>query len=371
MANRPKKKNVTIQQLLAALLDDKAVFPPAYLHHFSDLDGDDLNALQSIWPQVSPNRRFTLLEDLEEMADVDMLVSFEAIAMVALKDEDPRVRTVAVRLLYESDNLKLAETFMSMLAEDPDIEVRAAAATGLGMYVYEGELEEIPEELFRKIENYLLKVVSGEDNILVRRRALEAMGVSGRDEVPPLIRKAYESGDQDWLISALFAMGRSADESWGPDVVRMLRHPQTKVQIEAAQAAGELALDAARRPLLKLLDDELQDSELRVAIYWALSKIGGEDVRETFETRLEETEDDEEAETIESALENLDFTEEMDAISLLEFDDLPDVDQDLQEYLSDRNARIINLDDEDTPDDIDLNPPDNTRKPGRKRHKPH
>jgi HEAT repeat protein len=153
-------------------------------------------------------------------------------------------------------------------------------------------------------------------------------------------------------------MGRSADTAWAPEVKKMLHHNQTSVQIEAVRAAGELELEATRRIMLQMLDDELQDSDLRSAIYWSLSKIGGDDVRETLELRLEETEDDEEAEALEDALANLDFTEEIGLLNLMDIDDVPQEDEDPQEYLLTRNARVLNLEEEE--EETDTSPPDKT-----------
>ncbi len=215
MTNRPQKKNVPIKQVLTALLDEQNVFPPSYMHHFSDLEGEDLEAVRSIWPQVSASRRFTLLEDLEELSEADTLVSFDNLAKLALQDPDPRVRTVAIRMLWESEDPRLAPVFMKMLTEDPSTDVRAAAANGLGKYIYLGELEEIPDDLLHQVEESLLAVLSGKDEVLVRRRALESIGFSGREEVPPFIRSAYQSGDTDWISSALYAMGRSAELRMG------------------------------------------------------------------------------------------------------------------------------------------------------------
>jgi hypothetical protein len=319
MINRPKKQNISIQQVLAALLDDQNIFPAIYLHHFSDLDGPDMEALRALWPQVSSQRRFSLIGDLEDLAESDTLVSFDNVARMALSDEDPRVRTVAIRLLWENKDARLASSYIEMLHKDPDANVRAAAATGLGSYVYLGEVEEIASELHHKIENHLMEVLSGDDQPLVRRRALEALGFSSRKEVPELIRSAYNSGDNDWVISALYAMGRSADPAWAPEVNQMLRHPMTSVQSEAVRAAGELGLESSRRTLIKLLDDELQDEEVRTAAIWSLSQIGGEEVRETLEMILEETEDEDDIEILENALDNLSFTEDVGLYGLFDF----------------------------------------------------
>lgn len=343
MVNRPKKQNVSIQQIITALLDEQNYFPPAYLYHFSDLEGEDLEALHAAWLHASPHRRFTLLESLEELAEEDTLVAFDNVARMALNDSDARVRTVATRLLSETEDPKLAPVFMRMLAEDSDINVRAAAATALGLFVFLGELEEIPEKIHHKIEDRLIAAVSEPNDVLIQRRALESLGFSGRTEVPPLIRQAYETEDPDWLVSALFAMGRSADDTWGPEVLRMLRHSQTTVQAEAVRAAGELELDAARRPLIQLLDDELIDIEVRAAVYWSLSKIGGGDVREILEDHLEESEDEDEVTLLEEALQNLDFTEEINMFDMLDIDDIPEEDESIEEFLAERKARVVNL----------------------------
>jgi HEAT repeat protein len=321
MTTHSQKKNVSLQQVLTALLDESTIFPPAYMRYFSDLEGADLEAVRSVWPQVKPHRRLALVEDLEELAETDTLVSFDNFASMALRDSDPRVRTVAIRLLWEAEDPRLVSTFIEMLDKDPDPDVRAAAANALGQFIYMGEIEDIPEEALHRVEESLLKVIASQDEEIIRRRALESLGFSGRPEVPALIRTAYESNNADWMSSALYAMGRSADNAWAPDVMRMLRHPKANVQIEAVRAAGSLELDKSRRILLDILEEEAQDSELRAAIFWSLSQIGGEEVRETLEGILEETEDEEEVEILEEALDNLSFTEDVGLYGLFDFAD--------------------------------------------------
>jgi HEAT repeat protein len=337
MSNLSQKKNIPFQQVLAALLDDQSVFPPAYLHQFSDLEGKEFTAFESVWHQVKPNRRFALLEDLEEVAENDTLVLFDNIARLALKDTDPRVRAVAIRLLWENDDPKIARTIMSMLKEDSDPRVREAAASGLASFIYQGEIEELPGELHHAMEDALLAVLNGQDEEIIRRRALESLGFSGRAEVPPLIRKAYESGDAGWLTSSLFAMGRSADQVWEPEVKRVLQHPNAEVQFEAVRAAGELSLSSTRRILLDMLEEEAQDSDIRAAVIWSLSQIGGDEVRDTLEEILENTEDEEEIEVLENALDNLEFTEEVGIYGMIDFDQLGEPNTeipDIEAYLN-------------------------------------
>jgi HEAT repeat protein len=316
-------QNAPFQTVVEALLDNGTTFPPRYLHRFSDIAPADLTHLLKVWPQIATKRKHTLLEDLEELAETDTLTSFDDMARPLLKDADPQVRIRAIRLLWESENTKLVPIFLKIMNEDPDAEARAAAANALGLFVYQGELEKIPAELHHQIEDALLKVLGSSKDVLVRRRALESLGYSGREEVIPLIEAAFHDKNPDWVVSSLFAMGRSSDERWKKQVLAKLHDPDDDIRSEAIHAAGELELASARPILLDTLEDE-EDLELRRELIWSLSKIGGEGVRAKLEEILEAEEDDEEADFIEEAMDNLSFTEDMSQFDL--FDLNPDME---------------------------------------------
>ena len=318
-------QNAPFQTVVDALLDNDIPFPPRYLHRFSDLASTDLTILLKAWSQISTRRKQTLLEDLEELAEADTLTSFDDMARPLLKDTDPQVRIRAIRLLWENEDAKLVPIFLKILNEDEEPEVRAAAANALGLFVYQGELEKIPAELHHRIEDDLLKAATSAKDVLVRRRALESLGYSGREEVVLLIEAAYHKKDPDWVVSALFAMGRSADGRWKKQVLSQLTAPDQDIRSEAIHATGELELSSARPILLDLLEDE-EDLELRREIIWALSKIGGEGVRNRLEELLDTETDDEEAEFIEEAIDNLFLTEDMaelDMFGINPDEDLP------------------------------------------------
>ena len=188
------------------------------------------------------------------------------------------------------------------------------------MFVYLGELEEIPQTLFTKIENALLEGLKQKDTSIVRRRCLESLGYSSRDEIPQWIEKAYKMEDEQWQASSLFAMGRSADSRWEKHVLDRL-DAQDEILFEAVRAAGELEIQAAREPLLELLEDfEEMEEDLRDAAIWSLSKIGGDDVRDTLEKIMDAIESDDEVDFIQNALDNLEFTEGANLFGLFDFD---------------------------------------------------
>jgi HEAT repeat protein len=325
-----KTTKLSFQKLLDALLNEDAAFPPQYLPRFTDLPPAELVRLHKVWNQVPLWRRQALLEDLEELSEADTIMLFDGVGRIALNDTDPKVRMIAVRMLSDYDDPALLPTYLQLVEADPDAAVRAAAASALGTFIYQGEIEELAEKKLRQVEEMLLRVTQGQDDLLVRRRALEALGFSGRSEVPPLIEAAYHSKNVDWVISALFAMGRSANEQWRTAVMAMLDSARPEIRTEAVQAAGELSLVEARQPLLALLDED--DENVRLAAVWSLSQIGGPGVRDALEARLEEAEDDEEADFIEMALENLAFNDDLGMFSLI---DLDDADLDESEPLED------------------------------------
>jgi HEAT repeat protein len=313
-------QNAPFLTVIDALLDDDNPFPARYLHRFSDMEPADLKQLKKDWPGISPTRKHTLLEDLEDLAETDTLTSFDDLARSLLADPDPQVRARAVRLLWECEDQKLVHVYLDMLNHDEDVDVKAAAANALGQFVYLGELEKIPAELYQEIEDQLLKATSASNETLIRRRALESLGYSGRKELIPLIEAAFDDKNTDWVVSALFAMGRSSDNRWKKQVISQLRSADEEIRSEAIHAAGELELETSRGIMLDILEDE-EDLEVRRELIWALSKIGGQGVRSKLEELLEIEEDDEEADFIEEAIDTLSFTEDMGNFSLIDVDD--------------------------------------------------
>ena len=309
--------------IAVALIDLSQPFPPRMLRGFSDLSRMDLHTLEGLWPQIDPKRKLSLFEDLESIAEIDTLVNFDEFAKLGLTDPDSAVRVMAIRLLWECEEPSLISVIVEMLLSDGVEDVRAAAASALGKYVYLGELDSISDNLKISVVQNLLDVVAGDDLPLVRRNALESLGYSSHSKVPALIRKALESDDTLWTQSALYAISRSADEQWSDTVIRHLSHPESEIKFEAVRAAGELELVDARDILLQLLEEDEDDLELRYAAIWALSQIGGEGIKETFEEMLKKSDDEDEISWLEKGLENLDLGGDLDKLGLLNFDGAP------------------------------------------------
>lgn len=320
-----QQPEVSFEEVIVALRDEENPFPARFLYRLSGLEGEQLGLVSRVWFDLSTKRRLGLLEDLETLSESDFMVNFDAIDRIALGDADARVRQTAIRALWPSEEVNLVPRLVELMEKDESPEVRAQAAAALGRFVYLGELERIPQATLKHIEQHLLKALEADPDALVMRRALEALGFSSRPEMPDLIEQAYANDDDDWIASALFAMGRSADQRWAPLVTERLKDPNAELSREAARAAGELELEDAVPSLIELLQEE--DADLRLTAAWSLSQIGGTDAEDALHELLERTEDEDEIDLIEDALENLDFTHAMADMNLLEFspDDLDEM----------------------------------------------
>jgi len=331
--SEPQK--IPFQSVIDDLLDQNKALTQRFLIRLSDLEGAEITQLKRAWPEIPVQRRQNLMEEVEQLSEDDTLLSFLELGRIALEDEEAAVRLPTVRMMWEYDEPDLAPIFMQMAESDSSQDVRAEAVIALGRYVYLGEIEDIPTQTLAQVENLLLRFVNSDEPKQLRRKSLEALGFSSRDEVPPLIEKAYRSGDKEWMASALFAMGRSANESWQAQVLEMLESTFPTLRTEAARAAGELEISDASERLKDLLDDP--DENVRAASIWSLSQLGGEGVREILEEMYEQSEDDEELEYLESALDNLAFTEDMRLMPLFDF---PEAEDDSD------NEDLYELDDE-------------------------
>jgi HEAT repeat protein len=258
-----------------------------------------------------------LLEGLVKAADQGIELDFEAIARLALSDEDGSVRAHAIRALWESKDWRLGEKFLGLVESDPDLQVRLQAVIALGSFLLLSEYEEIWAELGRRIGDCLLRLARSDLPMDIRRRAVESLGFSSRDEVPEVLRAYYEDPDPVVRSSVLLAMGRTADgEAWQSYVTREFQSLNAMVRCEAARAAGELELKKSVPDLIELLEDT--DSEVRERAIWALGEIGGGRSRkalEKYHARATQSERD----LVEDALGNLEFESGLGDFTLLDF----------------------------------------------------
>ena len=275
------------------------------LRGLSDLPRDHMEELRALWEALSPARRVELLREMVEQAETHVDFNFHAVLRMLLDDADARVRRLAIEGLWEDEKTSLIAPLTAMLRGDDAAEVRAAAATSLGRYVWLGVIEEIAQRHADAAEAALREAWfrPGEVNE-VRRRALESLAHTDTDGLSEMIRNAYYDEDDQMRQSAVFAMGRTGDIRWSRLVIEETDSADPAMRFEAAQAAGELGLKPAVPLLIRLLDDP--DTIVREAACAALGKIGGATARRALEF-LRRGEDEALAQAADDALAELRF----------------------------------------------------------------
>lgn len=294
-----------LDALLNELYENPKMPAQASLYHFSDLDPKDISRVREAWICLPVVLRREMIVQLVELAEADFEVNFGQVFRLGLEDEDAQVRTSAVEGLWEDEDIHLIPILTNRLRTDEDISVRAAAAASLGRFILLGELDKIrPDPFTVTYEALLVACQDKEEDLEVRRRALESLSYVNNEVVKNLIRETYAAPEEKAHISAVFAMGRSADTCWAKQVRQELFQPNPELRYEAARACGELQLREAVPDLEELADDI--DPEVQDAALWALGQIGGEEARRILE-RYCNVENEALRTAAEAALDELEF----------------------------------------------------------------
>ena len=291
----------SLHDVLAELRDGD--FSQARVARLSDLSREDANILARAWPEFPEATREAIVRRIDELSEERIDVNFRRALRVALEDPSATVRQLAVSALWEEESTDLLERFEELLTQDASEDVRAQAAAALEPYVARAAEGELDSEDADRLRDLLLAATSPNEPLVVQRRALEALGPLGSDpQVRDLISEFYESDEQALRCSAVYAMGRSLQSEWMPDILAELENDEAELRYEAARAAGAMGSQDALPGLLAAARDE--DPEVRHAAISAIGQIGGRGGARALE-RLADDADESDFELIESTLEDV------------------------------------------------------------------
>jgi HEAT repeat protein len=272
------------------------------------LQGPEVESFRHEWPSIALDRRREVVRKLVELSEDSFELDFETLFRLALEDSDPEVRVTSLEGLWESENTSLVHTFVTLLQQDDDERVRAAAAQALGKFVLLAEFDKVPSRIAARMEAALLATLDASDTpLLVRRRALEAIAPRNIPGIPARIEAAYHSEEPDEQLSAIFAMGRTSDPRWLAALMEELQHDDAERRYEAAVACGEIEDARAVPALRRALSDD--DRDVQLASISALGCIGGREARQALIAIIERG-DEQLQGAAEEALEEMSVSEE-------------------------------------------------------------
>jgi HEAT repeat protein len=269
----------------------------------------DIPSFKTLWVTIEAQRRRQVVNRLIDLARDNVELNFDIIFRFLLSDSDADVRMAAIDGLWENEDPSFVKLFIYMLNNDRSDKVKAAAASALGRFVGFAECGQIRAEYRNLLSNTLLSVINNAGlSIDIRRRALESVASITLPAVREAIKTAYESRDERFTVSSIFAMGRTCDKSWLPIILKELNNPNAEIRYEAAGACGEIGSEECVAPLLQRANDS--DTDVQLAVIQSLGMIGGKEAKRELQ-KLAATESEAVKEAIAEALSEIETTEEM------------------------------------------------------------
>jgi len=274
-----------IEQTIAELSNHDKPLLNSWLVELSSLNSAELKLFERAWETIEPKRRRQIMYRLVALAEDNFELDFDGILKGRLKDQDAEVRSKAIEGLWENEEASLIDPLIDLLEQDNSEKVQAAAATALGKFALLAELKKLRPSHKSKVCQALLAVINDKSKpIEVKRRALEAAAPLTMSQMKKAIAEAYQSGNHQLRISAIFAMGKSCNPSWIPILLKELASADAEIRYEAAGACGELGEEEAAPYLIELIHDP--DIDVRLAVIQALGKIGGPEAKGCLEKCL-------------------------------------------------------------------------------------
>jgi HEAT repeat protein len=181
-----------------------------------------------------------------------------ALAKQALNDPDVEVRLAAARAAAALGVEGAGDEVVSWL-QDPDVQLRVAAAE----LIEASPTEQSVQALAR---------VLGDAKSEVRRAAASAMGASGMSEAVSPLLGHLDDGSPSVRLEVVRALGRIGDVRAVVPLVSRLQDQSSDVRRETARALGSLGDKRATATLMLALQDK--STAVRVQALDALGKLG-------------------------------------------------------------------------------------------------
>ncbi len=258
----------------------------------------------------------TLPWDWPETADTLFLVALQA------PDGEEADRLLAAEMAgnFVVINDDLADALLDIVAdslESEELRCKAVISFGAALdYIYFtmdefAEVDEyddfaVTEVMYQQIIKSLQKLYfDGTVPESVRRRILEASIRSPQVWHPGAVRAAYQSGNANWLLTAVFCM--TYLKGFQQEILEALQSKDPDIKYHAVQAAGNWGIADAWPDISNILKDQNTDTDLLLAAVDATVNINHHDAMGTLNELLDRSFDNDDiVDAVEEALAMLD-----------------------------------------------------------------
>lgn len=319
VSRKKKQQERPFPEVLQSILKDETL-SVASLFSLTDMSSESLALFEQRWPEADDVRRQEIARHLADITEDNFVVEFTPVFRRLLQDPLPAVRLAALDGLWDCTNTQMVRPIIELMQTDSDMAVRAAAASALAHFVLMAEWGQLPKRILPRIEEALLAEIDRPNpDTAVFRAALEALGSSSHERVPAIIEQAYQHDSDDIRLSAIFAMGASADRRWVPAIIQELTSSSQAFRAEAARAAGGIGSSDFLTYLQKIIVED--DADVALMAVEAVGLIGGDLAREILQGVLNDAEAEMLHEAAQDAIEEMGWLDGGLDLSLLDFSD--------------------------------------------------
>jgi len=218
---------------------------------------------------------------------------------------------LAGNIVSMSDEMAAALLSVLQNVKEPE-RLRGLAAISMGPVLEQTDLEgfddplmdldppPISEPVFLTIRKALHETYLDTSNPKeVRRRAMEGSVRAPDEWHPAAIREAYASGDQEWVLTAVFAMRYV--RGFNAQILESLNSKDPEIHMEAVEAAGSGEIKAAWAHVSALVKNKKTPKPVLLAAIGAVGQIRSEEAKPLL-VDLMDSEDEEIAEAADEAL---------------------------------------------------------------------
>jgi hypothetical protein len=203
-------------------------------------------------------------------------------------DEDDRALAVELSACSVVHDDEVARTLLSIAESEREpllLRCRAAIALGPGLELCEtigfDDPADVPltAETFNELQQALRTLhADGDVPNVLRRKSLEASVRAPQPWHGEAVRAAYESGDDEWVLTAVFCM--RFIEGFEQEILASLGSPREEVQAEAMSGVAAWAIDSAWPQVEAVLGAKATERALLLAAIEAVGTLRPEDAEE-------------------------------------------------------------------------------------------
>ncbi|MBU8870018.1 MAG: hypothetical protein KOO60_03975 [Gemmatimonadales bacterium] len=227
-------------------------------------------------------------------------------------DQPDRLLAAELTAISTSFNEEIIEALLSIVRDgDESEELRGASAIAFGPALEQVDMEgfddpddldgvSLTEDRFRRIQD-VFRLLFQDTSVpkQVRRRVLEASVRAEQDWHSEAVHAAYIGEDQDWRLTAVFAM--CFVPGFEEQILESLNSDNPAIHLEAVRAAASWEMDETWSHVVSLAGEGGTEKQLRLAAIEAVAVIRPEEASKVL-LELGDFEDEEISAAIEEAL---------------------------------------------------------------------